>query len=578
MQQFAVHNKMDVPTAANTLCKYIGDDSSLIQTGCALAVSKYAQLIQADFEAGQTPDYTCDTTLKMCENPLCVLWRQWPPKDIASAFESRVKLDQSKDNELEFAQALIATDKDHHNYVKYIFAHVAHKMGLSTGDDEMIKNHTFEELVTKISSTASYLGHDVPQTQARTILNHLQGGKLGYFVRPVFDDDKDGFSTGAKLRGSDWRGKDCDDKDPNVYPGRRVRNGAKDTNCNGIPDDHEDTLCNVPQYGLMSLGDSATAHFSLPPQWVTAATIGPDTYKGVFNLLNVITDEADWPVCSSSTGHADDVSQCPSLRKDMALSSLYLKLREANRCVHRDYQNVGINGAKSASMAPLDKAGLLEGAIRNNATDFPVIAAYAVVGNDVCNKNSSVASMTSEKDFRANTLRAVYKLDSILPPGSHVLLGDLVDGRVLFEGTHDRIHPIGVTYDSLYSFLQCVKSSPCAGWMNTDASVRDATTAHAKKLSAIYPEIVQAPFQTIKVHYIPYMNIFNELVSEYKANGGDIFDLIEKTDGFHPSTTAQSLLAENIWKFIKTNLTDIVIPENPNNAKIEGLFGNQGGY
>ena len=38
---------------------------------------------------------------------------------------------------------------------------------------------------------------------------------------PFFDGDKDRFSTVKELRGSHWRGKDCDDANGNIYPGRR---------------------------------------------------------------------------------------------------------------------------------------------------------------------------------------------------------------------------------------------------------------------------------------------------------------------------------------------------------------------
>jgi hypothetical protein len=37
---------------------------------------------------------------------------------------------------------------------------------------------------------------------------------------PFFDLDDDNFSLVSSLRGSNWRGKDCDDLDANVHPGR----------------------------------------------------------------------------------------------------------------------------------------------------------------------------------------------------------------------------------------------------------------------------------------------------------------------------------------------------------------------
>lgn len=38
---------------------------------------------------------------------------------------------------------------------------------------------------------------------------------------PFFDSDKDRFSTVKELRGSHWRGKDCDDANGAIYPGRK---------------------------------------------------------------------------------------------------------------------------------------------------------------------------------------------------------------------------------------------------------------------------------------------------------------------------------------------------------------------
>jgi len=53
---------------------------------------------------------------------------------------------------------------------------------------------------------------------------------------PLIDFDGDRFSTIQTLRGTDWRGKDCDDFNKDVYPGRLVDTVGpmKDHNCNGI--------------------------------------------------------------------------------------------------------------------------------------------------------------------------------------------------------------------------------------------------------------------------------------------------------------------------------------------------------
>lgn len=120
---------------------------------------------------------------------------------------------------------------------------------------------------------------------------------------PAQDHDGDRFSLGQvkKLRGSDWRGADCDDKRANVYPGRQTNDYAHDVNidhnCNGIyggnsTGSYEDIFCSDgDRRGIILLGDSATAHFHIPPQWVTAQGWNLD------GLLSIAEDELDFPMC-----------------------------------------------------------------------------------------------------------------------------------------------------------------------------------------------------------------------------------------------------------------------------------------
>lgn len=76
---------------------------------------------------------------------------------------------------------------------------------------------------------------------------------------PIEDTDKDGFSgSTATLRGTDWRGRDCDTGDAAVHPGAKPIDSDKDydSNCNGISginpttgNAYEDELCaGTPRY------------------------------------------------------------------------------------------------------------------------------------------------------------------------------------------------------------------------------------------------------------------------------------------------------------------------------------------
>lgn len=54
----------------------------------------------------------------------------------------------------------------------------------------------------------------------------------------MIDLDGDRHSTIPTLRGTNWRGKDCDDLDATIYPGRKTWDSKFfpniDYNCNGI--------------------------------------------------------------------------------------------------------------------------------------------------------------------------------------------------------------------------------------------------------------------------------------------------------------------------------------------------------
>ncbi|CAJ0945030.1 unnamed protein product [Ranitomeya imitator] len=157
--------------------------------------------------------------------------------------------------------------------------------------------------------------------------------------------------------------------------------------------------------------------------------------------------------------------------------SLYLRLRDWNRCNHRDYQNIARNGGSSGNLH-----SYLTSMARNQQLDKPAIVFYAMIGNDVCNPSvDTLKSMTTPKEMRTNVLKELKYLDMNLPKGSHVILVSLADGRFLWNTLHDRYHPLGqlnkdITYEQFYGFLSCVKTNPCEGWMNKNETLRNLTT------------------------------------------------------------------------------------------------------
>lgn len=127
---------------------------------------------------------------------------------------------------------------------------------------------------------------------------------------PMLDLDGDHFGSEEALRGTSWRGKDCNDFVKSIRPGARTSDGdpVSDQNCNGIfglnsetGKPWEDELCDQSnRLGIAVLGDSISAHFHLPEEWLDARQLS----VGVFDHLALILEnELDWPQLSAVTGH-----------------------------------------------------------------------------------------------------------------------------------------------------------------------------------------------------------------------------------------------------------------------------------
>jgi acyloxyacyl hydrolase len=113
--------------------------------------------------------------------------------------------------------------------------------------------------------------------------------------------------------------------------------------------------------------------------------------------------------------------------------------------------------------------------------------------------------------------------------------------------------------------------------MNPNATVRDLGTARAEELSAVYPEIIaNYTFQHFDMEYYDYpLPAIGEL---WESMGGELWQLIEPCDGFHPNQIANKLFAEVMWGFLENDHPDWLGDENPYNIQIQSIFGDQGGY
>jgi acyloxyacyl hydrolase len=67
----------------------------------------------------------------------------------------------------------------------------------------------------------------------------------------------------------------------------------------------------------------------------------------------------------------------------------------------------------------------------------------------VCGHEQDFSHMTTPAQFLARVTLALQYMEPLLPAGSAVLFMPLVDGRVLYDTLHDKLHPVGVTYSDL---------------------------------------------------------------------------------------------------------------------------------
>jgi acyloxyacyl hydrolase len=300
---------------------------------------------------------------------------------------------------------------------------------------------------------------------------------------PLVDLDHDLHSTEMTLRGGNWRGRDCNDFDDSIHPGR-AESGKRpliDENCNGISGVNKDSgnsweveLCNgTGAKGVAVLGDSAGAHFHIPVDWLDPHLINKTTYS---EMVFVLANEMDWPQRSATTGFVADDRDDPG-----QMFSLYSALRDRNRCNHRDYHNIAVNGARARDM----NSTIIRSFQRSQELDKPVLVSFALIGNDVCSGHPDYWNhMTQPEDFYDSVLSSLEYLDTVLPSGSHVMLIGVAHGSVLYDTMHNRTHPVGTQYENLYDWLNCLEMSPCLVWMNSNETIRNAGDARAAELNA----------------------------------------------------------------------------------------------
>ena len=323
-----------------------GKMGSLTKSACEMALDKAAAAVLGK----AAPEATC-AKIGMCKDPFtqCKLFDAWPvhplpdqPRSWPTERHSRElsglpDFNAELEKFLSKIKSVVASTEqtgdssttDSHESRFYDFARTLASMQFSL--KALLDGATLESL--QVTDANGCKRFDV-KCRAQSVVKHL----------PFSDADGDSFSTKRELRGFDWRGQDCDDTNAQIYPGRATRpEGSTDDvdwNCNGISGSnatasYEEIFCsgnNAPR-SLIALGDSATAHFHLPPQWFAANGFNLD------GLEPTLADEMDFPACSWSTGHVLDATKCPYQDTVPGLAqgeitSLYSQLRGRNRCPH----------------------------------------------------------------------------------------------------------------------------------------------------------------------------------------------------------------------------------------------------
>ena len=321
--------------------------------------------------------------------------------------------------------------------------------------------------------------------------------------------------------------------------------------------------------GVAILGDSATAHFRIPPNYFTAANLSYATFA---NIITNAENELDFPMLSWSTGHSPVSNYAPDV--EGPLDSVYMRLRDNNLCNNNDYQNIGVNGADSSSLRDNLSKILMRDKRLSPLPQKPLLLFMAMIGNDVC--SSRTKARNTPDQYHDNVMATVLDLDANVPAGTKMVLVGLVDGRILYESMHDRIHPLGstnqdITYGQFYDYLNCLEVSPCSGWMNSNSTIRDETSATAQAMRdklALIVEETKGKLQNIELFYLG--DVLDNAIKMFLDMGGKGYQIIEPADGFHPNQFGQALLAQYIWN--ATVDAGIIPPANPNNDKIRQLF------
>ena len=357
------------------------------------------------------------------------------------------------------------------------------------------------------------------------------------------------------------RGRDCNDSNAKVYPGRKIDSFSGenvDYNCNGISGIDSETgkskkevFCQgSKQLGVILLGDAFGSNFHISQSWFDISQWKSPVFA---DLLPRIQNMFSVPQYSGFTGTCPEGSPQPC-------RSVYKYLSEWNRCNIEDYANSATFGTSVPAIVYNMKK-----VPRKRDMDHPALVFFEVFFADVC-----FDTVTPTAKFREGFLSILKRLDDILPNGSHLVVIGLIEDDV-YERMHKKLHPSGVTYEEFYRYSDCLKLPFCHNLLRPNQEERQTRLDKARELNQVYQEVLKSYF-SINFDSAYYDFPMKYIEDEFAKESRDSSEIYDAIDGFHLSQKTNAILADYFWNSLKKDHADWIGPENPFNKRIEEIF------
>ncbi len=260
-------------------------------------------------------------------------------------------------------------------------------------------------------------------------------------------------------------------------------------------------------------------------------------------------------------------------------SSLQFERQQRNRCVHRQWMNFAVPDNKMERFTGQVSRYNLPPA---DAKPSLVIVFFGL--EDVC--VNEIAEMTNPLDFKDQLLAGLTELDARLAPNSKVILMGLYNFIFPRDGG-DTVHPASpesppsevFTYAQVWDFLNCLGVNACPIITSTDLMGPNAATQRALELDTL--------MQTVAGNYsfTNFQDIFLDIddvhtrAFQYMADAGlDPVRLFMSFDGLLPRPEYADYLGQAFLEIMGERFPGFLAGENPANASIEAIFGDQGGH